>query len=223
MHARDCRPACIEFRTNRCEQGGRYRVGSVWSHADAYVRTVRTMSRRLLAGAPHVALRIGSAEAEQLVEHVSAHAFVPEKRHRHERVADITDKARSGCASETNGGTRSVENPWIGRIRKSAPQRHQSANPVDERITGWDLPVEVRELEMGVRVDQGGKDRDSSETHRVATRIRTDATYPAVGDAHPAVADRAVRNRKNPFCSVGPHGQVKGQRSRVKWHVEFDL
>ena len=91
---------------------------------------------------------------------------------------------------------------WRIRIGPLSPRGHQSANPFDERGRRRHLVAQIRELEMGVRVDETRHHRHVSQLDvagavggRRAMAERDDA---AAIDGEPAVARRRLADGQHP-------------------------
>ena len=125
------------------------------------------------ARAPRATRAFGSAsiEAEQLVEHVRRHRRLAQQRHGHQRVADVADQP--GAASRAPA--RSPAAPRRGS-RGSAGSRILRRSAISARTQSMkrrarrNAPVQIRQLEMRVGVDQRRQDGDAAEVDDVRGR-----------------------------------------------------
>ena len=69
--------------------------------------------------------------------------------------------------------------------------------------------MQIGQLQMGMRVDQGGQDHCAAKVVGVRRRVRANACDRAAGDRYPTVTYRRVADWKNPVGTEGGHAAKK--------------
>ena len=121
---------------------------------------------------------VGRIELQELVEHHSAERTARERREWHQGIADVTDQGRSTADRFVDPAFERLDNFGGFRIRPQPACRHDRANPGDEFRGRRHRVAQVRQLEMGVCVDQTRQQRDRSEIafgrrHRTESAARS--------------------------------------------------
>src|SRR5205809_893136 len=100
------------------------------------------------------------------------------------------------------------EDFWRSWVPLLAPCSHDPANPSDEMVCRWDLVVEVRQLEVGVGVDETRHDRDRAQVafgHTITRATPADADYLLAIHQDPTIPDRRRVDRNDPGRTVTNH------------------
>ena len=170
MHARHLAWMRVEVGANRGEQARRDRVRRVRRQADPHHAAAPRRGVRLRARLARDRPGIGRVESQQLVEDLRGHARLAQQRHRDQRVRNVADEAGPARARFGNGRPRRGEHVAAIRIRVGRARRHHRADPVEKPPGRRDRAPQMRQLEMGMRVDQRGHDGDAAEIEGARVR-----------------------------------------------------
>ena len=179
--------------------------------------------------------RIGGAEANQLVEHLRRHARVAQQRHRHERVADVAEQsgARRARVVRWRGAAASMMAGAVG----SGWSRRSAISALTQSLklgTRRHAPVQIRQLEMRVGVDQRRKDSDAAKRRDLAparrsptavmrltldaSRSRRESAVPTIGSTHAAVKVVTLLRQAQRFCRLGFAPDSSSARPAPRYH-----
>ena len=145
----------------------------------------------------HLLIGVKTGESDQLVKHMRGDPGSIEQGHRGKRVRHVADHSRPRGSSALNGLCRCLKNfRVVGR--SLPPGREHWAHPIEEPRSRRNQAMQIRELEVRVRIHERRENRRTPERDIGSTLIRRNRNNPPVVDRDDSPVDRRIGNRQNP-------------------------
>ena len=194
----------VQIGADGREERGRDRIRRVRRQRQTHTAGVAAERVDRGTGFTHPLLDIGWTEADQLMKDPTAERALTEWDDGRERVAHVADE-RGACRPRPRDALpdRGEDGEVVAPVLLSC--RQHGADPVEEARGRRNPPGKMRQLEVGVGVDQSGQDGHGPERHgvgRVALAHADDA--PAV-HRHHAMMDGLSHDREDPFGAQMSH------------------
>ena len=121
---------------------------------------------------------------------------------------DFPDDGRSAGDAFRDAAPQDVLLP-LGRFLFAQPGKLTPAvaddrpEPIRKRLRWTERLLQIAELQVRVRVDQPGEQRDVAQVDRVCGRLRMDRDDPSVPDLDAPLAQRRRRDRNDETSAIG--------------------